>query len=46
MIKYLDFVLPEPDRHGADKPNHKTTLTWETLQKFRSEVRISKKFND
>lgn len=46
MLKYLDFILPEPDRHGADKPNHKTDLTWETLQKYRNEVRISKKFND
>ena len=41
MIKYLDFILPEPDRNG-----NRTDLTWNELQSFRDNVRISKKFND
>ena len=46
MIKYLNYILPEPDRYGADKPDYKINLTWETFQSFRNEARISKKFND
>ena len=41
MIKYLDFVLPEPDRDG-----NRTDITWETFQQYRDEVKISKKFNN
>jgi len=41
MIKYLDFNVQEPYRDGE-----RTDLTWETLQQYRDEVRISKKFND
>lgn len=41
MLKYLDFVVPEPYREGG-----RTDLTWETFQQYRKEVNISKKFND
>lgn len=41
MIKTLPFKTPEPDRFGSD-----TSLTWEEFQQFRSDVKISKKFND
>jgi len=41
MLKYLDFVIPEPYRDG-----NRTDLTWETFQEFRDSAVISKKFND
>ena len=41
MIKYLDFNVKEPNRNGE-----RTDLTWDTFQKYRDEVKISKKFND
>lgn len=41
MIKYLDFNVKEPYRDGE-----RTDLTWDTFQKYRENVVISKKFND
>ena len=41
MLKYLDFNITEPYREG-----NCTDITWETFQQYRSEVKISKKFND
>ncbi len=41
MINHLPFNIPEPDRFGNN-----SSLTWNQLQQFRNNVKISKKFND